>query len=395
MNILFITPSDPARRCSGVAQRSALLHEALSRLGQVYTVIPTFLRQREFDDASRRVRCVCIERRYGPAWFLKQLLKRTIPLVVLPLYAAAAPSRLYPGVVFDCVVVRYAQWAAYYAPWRIAPVILDLDDDPVEVFETLVQPRISRPLRGLQHRIVRRWRDGVLARCHGVWVANAGQQEGLPARRVAHLHNLALPPGPAYAAYGRQENQLVAVGSLGYGPHRDGVDRFVADCWPSIRQAFPELRLVIAGRECPPRLARRWGQCAGVDVVGYVEDLDDLYARSLMAVAPVYGGGGTSIKVVEALLHERHCLVTDFAVRGWSPDDIRSANGLVRYTGPAALPGVLRPLFVTIRRTPGYGKPFADLAARRFSPDEFQSAVADMVAGVVSREQKRAAPDAS
>ena len=93
MNILFITPSDPAHRHGGGAQRSALLHEALSRLGSVYTVIPTFLRHREYDDAARRVRCVCIERRYGPAWFLKHLLKRTVPLVALPLYASAAPSR--------------------------------------------------------------------------------------------------------------------------------------------------------------------------------------------------------------------------------------------------------------------------------------------------------------
>jgi hypothetical protein len=45
--------------------------------------------------------------------------------------------------------------------------------------------------------------------------------------------------------------------------------------------------------------------------------------------------------------------------------------------------------------TPGYGKPFADLAARRFSPDIFRSAVAGMVAGVVSREWKSAVPDAS
>jgi glycosyltransferase involved in cell wall biosynthesis len=380
MNILFITPSDPAQHQSGVAQRSALLHEALSRLGRVYTVIPTFLRQREFDDAPRRVRCVCIERRYGSAWILKHLLRRTIPLVVLPLYASAAPSRLYPGVTFDCVVVRHAEWAAYFAPWRIAPVILDMDDDPVEIFETLIRPRISWPARGLHGRIVRRWRDGVLARCHGVWVANADRQEGLPARRVAHLPNLALPPGPAYAAYGRQENQLVAVGSLGYAPHRDGVDRFVADCWPLLRQAFPDLRLVIAGRECPPRLARRWERRGGVSVAGYVEDLDDLYARSLMAVAPVYGGSGTSIKVVEALLHERHCLVTDFAVRGWPPETVTPANGLVRLGPPETLAATLRPLLQTIRSTPGYGRSFAALAARRFSRVAFDAAVAGMVA---------------
>ena len=86
----------------------------------------------------------------------------------------------------------------------------------------------------------------------------------------------------------------------------------------------------------------------------------------------------------EALLHERHCLVTDFAVRGWLSGDVTPANGLVRFIDPGALPALLRPLFETIRRTPGYGKPFAALAASRFNPDVFQSSVADMVASVVA-----------
>ncbi len=96
----------------------------------------------------------------------------------------------------------------------------------------------------------------------------------------------------------------------------------------------------------------------------------------------ICGQPGTLI--FEALLHERHCLVTDFAVRGWPPGDVKPANGLVSFADPAALPALLCPLFETIRRTPGYGKPFAALAASRFNPDVFQSSVADMVASVVA-----------
>ena len=65
--------------------------------------------------------------------------------------------------------------------------------------------------------------------------------------------------------------------------------------------------------------AKRWGTIPGVEVIGYVERLQDEYAKSSIVVVPVHSGGGTNIKVIEALSYGRPCVVTRAAARGYGP----------------------------------------------------------------------------
>ena len=69
----------------------------------------------------------------------------------------------------------------------------------------------------------------------------------------------------------------------------------------------------------------KWKDIPNVRLLGFVKDLDALYAESLAVVTPIRSGAGTCIKVMEAALHGRHVIATPFAVRGL---DVSMLNAL-------------------------------------------------------------------
>ena len=71
--------------------------------------------------------------------------------------------------------------------------------------------------------------------------------------------------------------------------------------FPLVRQRLPEVRLVIAGRDAPPWLRRLARRTAGVEFLGPVEDAEPLYLRARLFVEASRSGGGTRLKVLNAL----------------------------------------------------------------------------------------------
>lgn len=102
------------------------------------------------------------------------------------------------------------------------------------------------------------------------------------------------------------EHNLCYVGNLTWHPNTLGLSWFCQTVWPLVRRALPSVKLTIAGsglgKDGSGRLQvpSDW-QVPGIEVVGYVEDLETLYTQSLGMVAPILGGSGVRIKLLEAL----------------------------------------------------------------------------------------------
>jgi glycosyltransferase involved in cell wall biosynthesis len=97
---------------------------------------------------------------------------------------------------------------------------------------------------------------------------------------------------------------LCYVGSLRWKPNVVGLDWFCQKVWPLVRRRVPDATLEIAGVGLKPDATGRlpvpeaW-QVPGVTTVGFLEDLEPLYARSVAMVAPVTGGSGVRLKLLE------------------------------------------------------------------------------------------------
>jgi glycosyltransferase involved in cell wall biosynthesis len=94
------------------------------------------------------------------------------------------------------------------------------------------------------------------------------------------------------------------VGSLRWRPNVDGLDWFCQHVWPRIRVRLPDATMEIAGVDLAsdaqgrPVVPAAWN-VPGIETVGFLADLEPLYGRSLALLAPVRGGSGVRMKVLE------------------------------------------------------------------------------------------------
>jgi glycosyltransferase involved in cell wall biosynthesis len=94
------------------------------------------------------------------------------------------------------------------------------------------------------------------------------------------------------------------VGSLRWKPNVLGLDWFCQKVWPLVRRRVPEATFEIAGVGLEPDASGRlpipdaW-RGPGIETVGFLEDLEPLYARSLGMLAPTIGGSGVRLKLLE------------------------------------------------------------------------------------------------
>lgn len=114
---------------------------------------------------------------------------------------------------------------------------------------------------------------------------------------------------------------LLYVGNLGWHPNVAGLDWFFEKIWPSLRARAPQLRLRVAGSglgkedDGSPRVPANWKR-DGVEVLGFVPDLEPLYRSSALVVAPILGGSGVRIKLLEAMRAGLPLVTTAEAVDG-------------------------------------------------------------------------------
>ena len=93
---------------------------------------------------------------------------------------------------------------------------------------------------------------------------------------------------------------IVFVGAMNYYPNVDAALWFTRDVWPRIRSCFPECRLTLVGSDPAPEVLALRGT-EGVEVTGTVKDVRPFYHHADIALAPLRMGGGTRLKILEAM----------------------------------------------------------------------------------------------
>jgi sugar transferase (PEP-CTERM/EpsH1 system associated) len=93
---------------------------------------------------------------------------------------------------------------------------------------------------------------------------------------------------------------LVFSGALTYRPNLDAALFFLDAIYPEIRTRVPGVRLRITGRQ-PDSLPRFLLDEPGVELTGYLPDIRPTIARSCVSVVPLRSGGGTRLKILEAM----------------------------------------------------------------------------------------------
>lgn len=108
---------------------------------------------------------------------------------------------------------------------------------------------------------------------------------------------------------------MIFVGHLGYAPNVEAAERLALGILPRVRRAFPTARLVLAGRLPKPRV-EELALLQGVELVANPADLSAIYRRGHLSVVPLSAGGGTRIKILEAMAWGLPVVATTLAAEG-------------------------------------------------------------------------------
>ena len=112
---------------------------------------------------------------------------------------------------------------------------------------------------------------------------------------------------------GGEDAGIVFAGALGWFPNRDAVHFLLAEIWPILRRGNPALRLLLVGRDSPA-IAGTADQ--GVQVAGAVADVRPWHDSAQIFVRPLRIGGGTRLKVLNALAMPKPVVSTAIGVLG-------------------------------------------------------------------------------
>lgn len=115
-------------------------------------------------------------------------------------------------------------------------------------------------------------------------------------------------------------NTVIFVGNMAYAPNVDAARYFCYSILPLLRKMVPEVKLLIAGFQ-PPGDVLKLGDLPGVQITGTVPDLIPYYRRSSVAVAPLRAGGGTRVKILEAMAVGRPVVSTSVGCEGLEVTD--------------------------------------------------------------------------
>ncbi|MBO0699469.1 MAG: glycosyltransferase, partial [Zavarzinella sp.] len=110
-------------------------------------------------------------------------------------------------------------------------------------------------------------------------------------------------------------DRVTFVGSMDWMPNQDGVTWFVREVWPRIRAARPAATFHVVGRN-PPAGIRALEQTPGVTVLGGVPDVRPHLAEAAVVVVPLLVGGGTRLKIYEAMAMGRAVVSTTIGAEG-------------------------------------------------------------------------------
>ena len=340
INILSVSqmPASPPR-----AGAQARMHGLMTQLARRHELTAAVLIDDEFDleECRRAMQAYCrevllIPNPYGREGLAKRLLqfrslaspqsferlRVTVPALQQTL------NRVLRARRFDVIHLEFPYLGHY--DLRLAPpgqkppaVVVDSHEIAYDLARQFARAGGNpgrRLYAGANWRKLRREELNTYRHADGVCLCSAADEQRLlrelPGLRTAVIPNAAdveyYRPQPTDPP--RDGHTVVYFGLLSTVPNVDGVTHFAQNIWPRIAATNPKARWKIIGGRPPPSLLALAGP--RVELTGFVPDLRPHLAAAAVVVVPLRLGGGTRLKIVEAMAMGKAVVSTRLGAEG-------------------------------------------------------------------------------
>jgi len=111
------------------------------------------------------------------------------------------------------------------------------------------------------------------------------------------------------------------LGTLSWEPNINGIRWFLQNCWPQVRTVVPNAEFWIGGIGGRDSMRSEFTKLKGVKYLGFIEDIEKVYAKSRVFVAPMRFGAGIKIKVLNAMFRGLPVVCTACGAEGLGCDN--------------------------------------------------------------------------
>jgi sugar transferase (PEP-CTERM/EpsH1 system associated) len=225
---------------------------------------------------------------------------------------------------YDIVQIEHSRMALYLdalSPNVHAKSLLvfhNIASSQYDSISNIALTPIKRARAWLHSRMLRRW-EPLYAERFDRCITVSEEDRRLLMTANPRLQVDVVPNGvdtKIYQPLALEETQpaVLFVGNMSYAPNSDGAIWFCNQILPYIRRVLPGIRAWIVGTEPPREVIKLQGD--GVHVTGRVEDVVPYYRRSTVSVVPLRAGGGSRLKVLEAMALGRPIVSTTIGCEG-------------------------------------------------------------------------------
>jgi glycosyltransferase involved in cell wall biosynthesis len=228
---------------------------------------------------------------------------------------------------FDVVHFELAPMAGYATAFEHGGVrpILCLDEHNIEydiVRRTAGAEAgaLRRAYSAIEWRKVRKEERHAWAHVDGCTLTSVRDQDMLLADEPT-AHTAVVPNGvdldffhPSARSAPREPATLLFFGAIDYYPNTDAVLFFLREVFPQLVARYPRLRLCIVGRRPPESIVAQ--RSASVEITGVVDDVRPWLERADVVIVPLRIGGGTRLKILEAMAMGKAVVSTALGAEG-------------------------------------------------------------------------------
>jgi polysaccharide biosynthesis protein PslH len=228
------------------------------------------------------------------------------PRSIIDTYSPAMANHIRQALAsdqYDLVIASQTMMAAYAPSFAGTPALFE-EVEIALLYEQYTQAdswrgRLRRGLTWTKHR---RYLAGLLSHFGAATVVSKIERDLLQAYVQADRPVVVIPNCVDVGSYAgvtaaRQPARLIYTGSFGYYVNYDAMRWYLGEVHPLVAAAMPEVEAVITGDHkglpLPP--------ANNLTLTGFVDDVRPYIASSTISLAPILEGGGTRLKILEAM----------------------------------------------------------------------------------------------